>query len=167
MKHTISTALRRIAELKGDIARFKGQMTTSAHWMDDNTPAFSYEVLEAKYEKAKRELVELKSRVAVANSRTRAADFDLTLQQLVFELSEVKDEISYLSSMPCAAKKETVVSSFVPTYTEDGKYYQKPVSQIHHWHWTEQSREEKLESLRSRAGSLNAVLEHYNHTTEI
>lgn len=164
-KHTISSALRRIAELKGDISRYKTQANSSASWQNEQKPAFSFEEVKSKLDSAKAELVGLKGRVALANCRADAGN--KTLQELVFELSEVKDDITFVEGLTAGAQKEITTERREMDYDyEINKSVARTVKTVNHYIFDEKSKEQELDRLRAKASELNQMLERYNHTTD-
>jgi hypothetical protein len=162
-KMTIATALRRIAVLKGDINRFKAQVRGSAEWQNDAKPAFDANSVMRKIQEAKTELVDLKAKIAKANIHLEGK---LTLHQIVFELSEIKDTISFIEGIHAGTQKEVVTESQRHDYV-DGKSVFIPVKTTQHFLFSEAEKEEELDKLRARATELNQVLERNNHTIEL
>jgi hypothetical protein len=144
----------------------KQQAARSVSWLNETRPPFEFEDVNSRLAKAKIELVDLKSKIAHANTRTMVEG--KSLQQLVFELSEVKDDITFIEGLSAGAQKE------ITTEEKDWDYdmvtnqrVQKVTKTTHHYVFDEKGKEAVLDKLRARAAELNQALERHNHLTEL
>mgnify|MGYP001617930313 CR=1 FL=1 len=117
MDITLSDALRRIKALKGDIARWSALYPTSNVWAEDQPkPAYEAAEIEKNLADLVKELVKLKTALALANSTATLAD-GMPLAEAIYRLAESKalqatltglltlSERSRRSHVPLTAKK--------------------------------------------------------------
>jgi hypothetical protein len=97
-KITIAQALRRIKKLKGQIAEHTQRAQASVSYEKDKVPAFSFGEEMLLMKAAQLELVDLQSRVAVANAKATILDGEdvITHAEAIRRLQEIKGEIAFL-----------------------------------------------------------------------
>jgi hypothetical protein len=106
---TVSQALRKIKELKGQLAQATLRMQTSVCWTEPGSkPPYEYKKLERVRYDLVVELVALKARLAKTNTLTNitVGDKTLSLQAAVFVLAEAKARIALLQSLPIREGEE-------------------------------------------------------------
>ena len=99
---TVSQALRRIKELKGQLAQVSTRMQTSICWTEPgNKPPYEYKRLEGQRRELVSELVTLKAKLAKTNSLTNivVAGKTMSLQMAVFILAESKAVVALLQGL--------------------------------------------------------------------
>jgi len=164
----ISTALRRIKALKGEIARITGLIQVSNTWRADDTPAYNAAELLQQRGELISELVSLKTKLADANSSTtikvtmQGKEVPMLLITAIHFLEEWKGEISMLEGLMVAPSNDYFETENV--FTGENYVTQKVV---HHCVITTRERDEKVKNLRERFAALNDIVEAANHTYEI
>jgi hypothetical protein len=160
---TIAQALRRIKNLKGQIAEHSQRCTAGVSYPLDKVPAFRYhESLEAM-SLAQAEMVDLEARVATANATATVlcGSETLTLTKAVRLLQELKGNIAFLKGL--VLRSETV-----KTRTSDWDDDQmKNISRVEETTYvsdlSEQDRDKAVKKLQSSFEDLNNLVENANH----
>ncbi len=174
---TVSQALRRIKELKGQINVVTSRLQRSFAWaesdskidasLDINIGKPTYDFYEVRDERAKLvdELINLKTKLAVANATTRI-DFEgrrFRMQEAVFFLAELKSELEFVKGL---AGREGVyrIPLNVNRFTPGPAEY---VDVTYHVAVTERDRDQAVKFVGERITALNAVIEDANHRTDL
>src|SRR5208337_3023218 len=111
---TISQALRKIKTIKGKIAKHSANAMGSVTHRSDSRPAYSFE---NEWEIARScvdELLEIQTRVAIANAKT-TIDFKgktRTLAWCTRKLIEIKGAIAWYSGLSVRAQDKTVEQAY-------------------------------------------------------
>src|SRR5579863_9382526 len=106
-KVTIAQALRRIKKLKGQIAEHATRAQQGVSYVSGKTPAFSFREAVLALNAARNEMLDLESRVAVANAKkavTDASGTKLTLAHVIRQLQELKGQIAFLRGLNLRAE---------------------------------------------------------------
>lgn len=161
---TISLALRKIAELKGEVGRHKVQAMKSTHWETTSCSPFDWHEEVKALEKLKSELCTLKARVAAANSLVIVDGH--SLQEWIFRLAEIKDTITMLEAVPAGVTNDVKRTENRNNYVS-GQYITEQVEKITHFVFSEKEKADRLAELRIQANQINQLLERHNHLKEI
>jgi hypothetical protein len=160
---TIAQALRRIKKIKGLLAEHRLRATMGVSYLLDKVPAFGFADEEAAMYLCIDELLNLESRVAVANANTMIQDNAVTmsLAKAIRSLQEIKGLISFYQSLNLRSGVEknrhvdwddnlnkNITTVDVVTYVSD---------------LTEQDRDLKVKDFQDHFESLNNLVEDANH----
>lgn len=162
---TISQGLRAVKKLKGQLASFQTRMTESVAHKSSEEPAFNFVELIDSANKIRLELIDLETRIAVANATTNI-DMDgkpVSLIKAVRQLSEYKSQITFYRSLPSKAQAKTI--SDETDWGEDGKRHRVSIE----WtcHLPEANKISVIDSFQDRFDRLNDLVEQKNHITLI
>jgi hypothetical protein len=165
---TISQALRRIAKLKGSIAEHSKNCIGSITYNVAKPPVFSFNDEFSLMEKDKEEMLDLQTKVAVANAVTyvQTADGDvMPLVKAIKVLEEVKGLIKFYSVLPIRNEK---VKEKEPVWNEEKSQYVNLSTEVEYKSdLTELERVAFVNSLKDKFEELNNLVEDMNHKTEI
>lgn len=175
---TIAQGLRRIKRLKGEHAVFTQRAQQSTQWVDDKKPTFEFNQMVENREKTTEELIRLKAAIARANAITTVEfeDKTWTIQELVFLMAELKDQVTFYNGLHLRQEREDVEKVQRWEYNDGEEYFsvdakdkRKLVKEeiVHHSALSERERVEKVDELRRCIDALNDLLESRNHTTKL
>lgn len=174
---TVSQALRRIKELKGQINVVTSRLQRSFAWAESDTkidpslgidigkPTYDFHEVQEKRADLIEELIVLKTKLAVANATTRI-DFEgrkFRMQEAVFFLAELKSDLELvkgLTGREGVYRMPLNVNRFTPGPTEY-------VDVTYHVAVTERDRDKEVKIMGERITALNAVIEDANHRTDL
>lgn len=166
-KITIAQALRRIKKLKGQIAEHTQRAQASVSYEKDKVPAFRFQEEVSAVKAAQKELVDLQSRVAVANAKATVADGKETIThaEAIRRLQEIKGEIAFLKSL---ALKNEVVKNREQVWDDAQSKY---LTQVNEVTWvsdlSEKDRDVQVKALQDRFETLNNAVEDRNHKVAV
>lgn len=168
MTMTISTCLRRIAAVKGDLGRVTERMSESIAYETATPPAWSISDLQTEEAKLRGELVVLKTRLAVANATTIVAmpgtENTQPLIAAITALQEIKGQLSVGANLMRWAKPQA-------DYTKTKRVLlgaqATMVDVSYRCDLTSRQLDDQLAGLREKFASLNAVVEAANHITTV
>lgn len=153
------------SKLKGQIAELQLRASTCVSHKASARPAFDFAETMSKMESARRDLVLLETRIALANARA-TVKFEgsvIPLVQAVRQLQELKGTIAWVKTVPSRAQAETTEDEF--DYDDDMKRVKRSVT------WKcglpEADRAKKVEELQSKFDVLNDAVEQANHVTSL
>jgi len=166
-KITIAQALRRVKKLKGQIAEHTQRAMQSVSYEQGKKPAFPFHEEMVARAAAQKEMLDLQSRVAVANAKATVNDAGETIThaEAIRRLQEFKGEIAFLTSLHL--RNETVknreqewdlTSCVMVTRATEVTF----VSDL-----SEQDRAKAVKVLRDRFETLNNVVEDHNHKVTV
>jgi hypothetical protein len=161
---TISQALRKIKEIKGKVARHSTNAMTSVTHKTESPPAYGFE---AEWEKAHsyvEELLEIQSRVAIANAKT-TLDYEGKTRTLVWctkKLVEIKGSIAWYTGLAVRAHAETIEQEY--NY-DSAAHGQVRVATMYTCHLPEAKKAECIQALETKFADLNDIVENINHRT--
>lgn len=163
-KNTIAQALRRVKKLKGQVAEHTSRATMGVSYDSTKVPAFRFEAEMVALAGAKEEMVELESRIAVANALNKVKDDseEITLAKAIRRLQEIKGDIAHLKSLSLRA--ETVRNKEQEWSDEHLKHITHVTEVTFVSDLTEQLRDAKVKALQNRFEVLNNAVEDANHT---
>jgi hypothetical protein len=164
-KMTVSQALRRIAKLKGQISELRTRAAAGVSYKSADKPAFDFKECVKSIAKTQTELVDLQTRIAVANANTTLTfgDQTLSLTEAIIQLQSMKGDIVWLKSLASRAQSETEERDY--DFDDDGKRKYIPVK------WTcdlpEADRAGAVDVAQKKFDELNDEVERMNHTTQV
>ena len=164
---TPSELLRRIAAIKGDIARWTALYRTSNVW-SENTPRPAYREGEvrAELDAATEALIKYKTALAVVNATTwiklPGTGRETPLVEAIFRLAENKSRQTTLEALDTRSDKESTVDQrgYVGDKIETVKV--KVHSAL-----TTRERDDQLRALRAEFAAINALIERTNNTVTV
>lgn len=167
-KITVSAALRRIAALKGDLSRLEIRRRGAITYQVASPPAWALVDLEAQMKMARKELIDLKVRLAVTNATATVevpGEGARTLISCITEMQEVKGQLANDEVLMGFTKPAASFAEKERDYDEDGKlrWSETPMK----CDLTSQVLDDRLTALRERFALLNAVVEAANHTVTV
>lgn len=164
---TISAALRRIAALKGESGRLIGRRSKSIVYRVDSPPAWSLEEIETGLSDVRKELLDLKARLAVANATNYVTveGESRTLTSCVTELQELKGQIASDEALLVATKARAEFNVSDTEWTEDGG--RRTVEVAYKCDLTTKVLDERIAALRERFAMINASVEDANHKVTV
>lgn len=163
-KITIAQALRRIKKLKGQIAEQSTRAQQSVSYVQGKTPAFRFQESMALRATARIEMLDLESKVAVANAKkTVLHDGNkITLANAVRVLQEMKGDIAFLRGLVLRAE---TVREKEQNWDDDTMKHINRVNEITYLSdLTEHDRDNQVKVLQDRFETLNNTVEEANHT---
>jgi hypothetical protein len=167
---TVAQALRRIKRLKGQHSTLTQRAHQSTYWVNNEKTTFEFAKVVEEREQVTKELIELKAAIARANANTEVEfeDKTWTIQELVFLMAELKDEVTFYANLSLRQEKESVEEVKDWVFDEESDKGKLVVKEIqHHSVLSERERVDKLDKLRQRIDELNDLLESSNHTTRL
>lgn len=162
-KITKAKALRLIKSLKGKLAELTQKALRNCSWEEGKEPEFQFLDVAEEREKLTGQLVRLKSALAESNA-TSTVDFEgeeVSVQQAIFTLAELKGEISFYQSLHL--RRDTEEENKRVMGPEGAEYV--VVEHIFTSVYTESDREEIVAALKERIETLNDLIETHNHQT--
>lgn len=166
-KITIAQALRRVKKLKGQIAEHTLRAAQSVSYEKGKTPAFRFETEVTALRAAQTEMLDLQSRVAVANAKATVKDGDNTIThaEAIRRLQEMKGEIAFLKSL--LIRNETIKTRDQEYDEASGRYVNRTVETTFVSDLSEQDRDQQVRALQDRFEALNNVVEDHNHKVTV
>ena len=164
---TIAQALRRIKKLKGLIAEHSLRVKQGVSYISTEVPAFRFENEMNALLDTSEELIDLESKVAVANAMAMIVDGSskMTLAKAIRTLQELKSTISLYQSLNLKSGIEKVRTNDWDDALE------KSVSRVEELvrvtDLTEQDRDKIVKRMKDRFESLNNSVEDANHASFI
>jgi len=162
-KITIAQALRRIKKLKGELAEHQSRAASCSSWVQDKPTTYSFNAEVEAIRNCQRELLNLESRVAVANATNNVTvnNVQMNLSELIRQLQEIKGEIAWLKSLSLRTGSEK--SREVDFDEATGRNVYRTVEVVYVAAMSEQERNEKVKYLQDRFEDWNNSLESANH----
>lgn len=163
-KITIAQALRRIKKLKGQIAEHTARAQAGVSYVQGKAPAFRFQEARAALALARNEMLDLETRVAVANAKKIVVSGELkyTLAYAVRTLQEFKGEIAFLRGLNL--RSETVRER-EQTWDDDAMKHINRVNEVTYVSdLSEQDRDAQVKDLQDAFEVLNNLVEEANHT---
>ena len=164
---TIASALRRIKNIKGQIAEHKSRSELGVSYTLDKVPSFRFKEEVDKYIAATNELLDLESKVAIANANTLILDGgeDITLAEAIRTLQEIKGMIAFYRDLNL---KSGLEKNRVRDWDEEEN---KSISRVEEITYicdlSEIERDAKIRSLQNHFEVLNNSVEDKNHVVLI
>ena len=166
-KITIAQALRRIKKLKGQIAESTQRAQASVSYEKTKVPAFRFQEQVAVIKAAQTELVDLQSRVAVANAKATVPDGSdtITHAEAIRRLQELKGEIVFLQRL--SLRNDTVRTREQEYDDVTSKYVINVIETVWVSDLSEKDRDTQVKTLQDRFEVLNNTLEDRNHKVAV
>lgn len=166
-KHTISSGLRRCKQLAGEVALADGHAQVAVQYTENSEPAYTFSESMEKRSELVKELVTLRTQIAVANATTKLNDGS-TLTSAIQRLAQLKSDISFVKGLSSLTKERTENVSWETNYelTDNvGRPTRVKVTTITVCKLTERQRDDMVAKLQNEFSELNAEVEHLNHVT--
>lgn len=164
-KLTIAQALRRIKKLKGQLAEHSARAQQGVSYVQGKAPAFRFQESLLALRAVREEMLDLESRVAVANAKklvTDAAGNKVTLTRAIRRLQEWKGEIAFLRGLSLRA--ETVREKETDWDDDQLKHLTRVTEVVYVSDLTEQERDAQVKTFQDAFEVLNNAVEEANHT---
>jgi hypothetical protein len=164
---TIAQGLRRIKKLKGELAEHTTRAQAGVSYLSTTVPAFRYTEEKALMQACKNEMVDLESRIAIANATVKVKfnGNEVLLARAIRELQEVKGEIAFLKGLNL--RTETIREK-EQEYDEDReKFVSRYTEKVFLSDLSEKERDQQVKVLMDKFEQLNNVLEDANHSSLI
>lgn len=166
---TIAQALRRVKKLKGLIGEHQGRAIMGVSYDNAKVPAFRFKDEVTAMENAVAEMVELESRIAVANAtatvQESADSAPIKLAMAIRVLQEIKGQIKFYQNLHVRAGVEKNRESDWDDNQE------KSITRVVEVTWvsdiTELEIDQKVKSLQNRFEALNNLVEDANHQVTV
>lgn len=164
---TISQALRKIKNLKGQIAESLDRARCAVSYDITKVPAFPYKVAVDLMFATQDEMVALEARVAKANATSTIKDGEATisLAQAVRTLQELKGRIAFLKGLHL--KSETVKERTQDWDDLEMKHIARVTETTFVSDLTEQDRDQQVKAFQRRFEELNNTVENANHQVKV
>lgn len=166
---TIAQALRKIKDIKGKTARHSQNAMANVTHKTKDEPAYSFG---AEWEKATAlvdEMLDLQTRVALANGRT-TIDYEGRPRTLVWctkKLAELKGAIAWHQGLQVRAKGKSTEEELQWQRVQGGSAEHVHVAVEYTCHLPEAERAARVQSLEQKFAELNDLVETMNHRTAV
>jgi hypothetical protein len=160
---TIAQALRRVKKLKGLVAEHQTKAKNGVSYVADKVPAFRFGDEMTAIAEAIAEMVDLESRIAIANatSQVQEGDETLTLAKAIRTLQEIKGYIAFYQGL---LLRDGVEKTRESDWDEDScKSISRVVETTYVSDLSEQARDRRVKDLQNRFETLNNLVEDANH----
>ncbi len=166
-KITIAQALRRIKKLKGQIAEHNQRAIHSVSYEQGKLPAFRFKDEVAAMKAAQKEMVDLQSRVAVANAKATVSDMGESIShaEAIRRLQELKGEMAFLRGL--FLRNESVKTPEQEWDEAKGQYVRRTVETVWVSDLSEQERDQQVRALQDHFEVLNNAVEDRNHKVTV
>ena len=166
---TIAQALRRVKKLKGLIAEHQERAIMGVCYESTKIPAFRFNDEVAAMGSAVAEMVELESRIAIANATATVQEnadcAPISLAMAIRVLQEIKGRIKFWQSLHV----RTGVEKNRESDWDDNQ--EKSITRMVEVTWvsdvTEQEIDQKIKALQNRFEALNNLVEDANHQVTV
>lgn len=166
-KISIAQALRRIKKLKGQIAEHTQRAQQGVSYEQGKVPAFRFQEAVTAVKAAQKELIDLQSRVAIANAKATVTDGSdtITHAEAIRRLQEIKGEIAFLKGL-------IIRNDVVKTREQEWDDVEmKHIVRMVEVTWTsdlsEKERDTQVKALQDRFETLNNAVEDRNHKVTV
>lgn len=169
-------ALRRIAALKGDIARIDTRLPAGmAYKKDEGEPSFPYTTDIATREALVDELVQLKMRLTHTNCHTDIhvprpgkEPRRISVQQAVYEMAEIKNLIALTQRLPVGPKETWTMQEPRGVTANPAAGFMTNFALVENVRYlTERGKDDLIRDLEEKFATLNNEVESKNHETEL
>jgi hypothetical protein len=166
-KITVAQALRRVKKLKGQIAEHYLRAQQSVSYEKGKEPAFRYGEQTQAMKAAQAEMVDLQSRIAIANAKATVQDGAKTLThaEAIRVLQELKGEIAFLRGL---VLRNDVVKGREQMWDDvKATYVFTPTETTFVSDLSEKERDTQVKGLQDYFERLNNALEDHNHKVAV
>jgi len=166
-KMTIAQALRRIKKLKGLMAESAHRAQVGVRYDASQVPAFRYQASFDAMVKAQQEMLDLESRVAVANAQAGVhyQGTFLTLARAIRELQELKGRVAFLKGLNL--KAETIKDRQSEWDDTEMKHITRVTETVFVSDLSEQARDKQVKQTQDEFETLNNLVEDANHIVTV
>jgi hypothetical protein len=163
----ITGALRKIARIKGMISEIDAQVRASACFEEDKPPPFELQELIPRRQRLVDELIELKSKLALANCKTFSfKGSTYTGTEARRRLDELTAFIALMNALPIRDRVRDVVKERATEWDDiQEKNITRTVEKVWVSAMSKRDLSKLVEESRARFDELNLALETFNHTT--
>ncbi|MDO8617632.1 MAG: hypothetical protein Q7N87_01930 [Candidatus Uhrbacteria bacterium] len=164
---TISQGLRRVKQLKGQMAEFGSRAAACVSYEESQKPVWAFGETREKLRTTREQLVTLEAAIARANA-TATVEIDgkrMTIAEAVRRLQETKAEIVWLQGLRLTEGVEKRRESEYDEAT--GRSVPRVTEVVHKTELKEVDRVADVERLRNYFDRLNDAVETANHMTKI
>ena len=163
---TIAQALRRIKDIKGRVARHSSNAQQSVTHESSSPPAFDFATEWKTATELVDEMIDLQTRVAVANARTLVSweGRQVPLAWCTKRLAEIKGAIAWHEALVVRAHEKTTDESYDWAPGAAGRVR---IAKEFTCHLPEARRAEAVRALQDKFNDLNDQVEKTNHRTNV
>lgn len=163
---TIAQALRRIKDIKGRVAKHSLNAQQSVTYENQNPPAFDFATEWEKATLLVSEMIDLQTRIAVANARTMVSweGRQVPLVWCTKRLAEIKGAIAWHEGLIVRAHEKTTEESYDWAPGAAGRVR---VAKEFTCRLPEARRAEVIRALQDKFNDLNDQVEKTNHRTNV
>lgn len=164
---TIAQALRRVKDLKGKVAKHNTNASMNVTHKTKNSPAFAFGAEAEAAAVAVEEMIDLQTRIAVANAKTMVdvAGKTRVLSWCTKKLAEIKGAIAWYASLGIRAQDKTTEEELEWVHQAGSGPEHVRVSTEYTCHLPEAARAACIQKLETEFAELNDVVETINHRT--
>jgi len=164
---TIAQALRRIKKIKGQIAENSQRAQAGVSYDATKVPEFRFLESFSAMTQLQLEMVDLESRVAVANAKStvKHLDGEILLAKAVRLLQELKGQIAFLKGLHLRA--ETVKDRQSEWDDHEMKQITRVTETTFVSDLTEKERDRQVKEIQNTFEVLNNAVEDLNHTVTV
>jgi hypothetical protein len=164
---TIAQALRRIKKIKGLIAENEARAKASVSYDLTKVPEFRYNESFSNMTSLQLEMVELESKVAVANAKAlvKHGESEFLLTKAVRLLQELKGQIAFLKGLQL--RSETVKNREQDWDDNESKHITRVSETTFVSDLSEKDRDRQVKELQNVFEVLNNSVEDMNHTVKV
>ena len=166
-KMTIAQALRKVKKLKGDLADLNAKVKMGCTFEKTKVPAFSFSDSYKKFKETSQELIELQSKIAIANSKNsiKVDKRSISLALAARETQEIRSEISLLKELLI---RNEVVKTPDRNWDEITEKYVLKITETEYVSsLSEIERDTMIKELEAKYESINNALESANHSVTV
>lgn len=163
----IAQALRRIKQLKGQMAELTARAASVVSYQQGKEPDFKFGDVRGEIATVREELIRLEAAVARANATTtvEADGKRMTIAEAIRRLQEVKAEKAWLAGLRLRyGTEETFEVDYDP---ETGRPVRRKETVVWVSGLTEPDRVAQLKELQDRFDRINDAVETANHRTDL
>lgn len=163
----IAQGLRRIKQLKGQMAELTARAASVVSYQQDKEPDFKFDDVRGEIVTVREELIGLEAAVARANATT-IIEVDgkrMTIAEAIRRLQEAKAEKAWLAGL--RLRYGTEETSKVDYDTETGRPVRRKETVVWVSRLTEPNRVELQRQLQDRFDRVNDAVETANHRTDL
>jgi|SRR5271157_5349272 len=164
---TIAQALRRVKDLKGKVSKHNANAFANVTHKTKNPPAFAFGAESEAAAMAVEEMIDLQTRIAVANAKTTVdvAGKTRLLSWCTKKLAEIKGAIAWYASLGVRAHDKTTEEELEWIRQAGSGPEHVNVVTEYTCHLPEAARAAKIQKLETEFAELNDIVETINHRT--
>jgi len=166
---TIAQALRKVKDLKGKVSKHNANASANVTHKTKNSPAFAFGAEAEAAALAVEEMIDLQTRIAVANAKTTVdvAGKTRVLAWCTKKLAEIKGAIAWHASLGVRAQEKTTEEELEWVHQSGSGPEHVRVITEYTCHLPEAARATRIQKLEAEFAELNDIVETINHRTPV